>query len=339
VKGLSLGAVDYITKPIQHEEALARIQVHLQLRNTICVMEQRTNELHQALDNLKQAQIHLVQSEKMSALGQLVAGIAHEINNPVSFIHGNLVHVREYTQNVLELIQLYQKHYPSPVDEIQERAEDLELEFLQEDLLKMLSSMQMGSDRICQLVLSLRNFSRLDESEFKPFDIHAGIDSTLVILQHRLKAKPNFPAIQVIKDYAQLPEVECYSNQLNQVFMNLLSNAIDALEESAISSPTITIRTSAIDNNWVTVDITDNGIGIPESIQSQLFDPFFTTKPVGKGTGLGLSISYQIVTKKHGGKIECHSTVGKGTEFIVQIPIRQSVSGINNNFYLNSSRL
>jgi two-component system, NtrC family, sensor kinase len=202
-----------------------------------------------------------------------------------------------------------------------------------------LSSMQMGSDRICQLVLSLRNFSRLDESEFKPFDIHAGIDSTLVILQHRLKAKPNFPAIQVIKDYAQLPEVECYSNQLNQVFMNLLSNAIDALEESAISSPTITIRTSAIDNNWVTVDITDNGIGIPESIQSQLFDPFFTTKPVGKGTGLGLSISYQIVTKKHGGKIECHSTVGKGTEFIVQIPIRQSVSGINNNFYLNSSRL
>ncbi|OKH43105.1 hybrid sensor histidine kinase/response regulator [Calothrix sp. HK-06] len=323
VKGLSLGAVDYITKPIQHEEVLARIRVHLQLRNATCLMEQRTNELNRALENLKQAQLHLVQSEKMSALGQLVAGIAHEINNPVNFIHGNLTHVKEYTQNLLEFVQLYQKHYPNPVQEIQERAEALDLEFLQEDLLKMLSSMKMGSDRIRHLILSFRNFSRLDEAQLKGVDIHTGIDSTLVILQYRLKAKLDFPPIKVIKDYAQLPEVECYPSQLNQVFMNILSNAIDALEESAIASPTITIRTSTINSNWVEVAIADNGVGIQEAVCSQLFNPFFTTKPVGKGTGLGLSISYQIVTEKHGGKIECYSNVGQGTEFVMQIPVRQ----------------
>ncbi|MCV3215401.1 hybrid sensor histidine kinase/response regulator [Plectonema radiosum NIES-515] len=322
VKGLSLGAVDYITKPIQHEEVLARIRVHLQLRNATRMMEQRTNEVNQALENLKQAQLHLVQGEKMAALGQLVAGIAHEINNPVNFIHGNLTYVKQYTQDLLEFVQLYQKHYPNPVDEIRKRAKDLDLEFLQGDLVKILGSMAMGSDRIRDLVLSLRNFSRLDESELKPVDIHAGIDSTLVILQHRLKGRPDFPAIEIIKDYKQLPEVECYPSQLNQVFMNILSNAIDALEESAIASPTITIRTSAIDTNWVTVCIADNGVGIPEPIRSKLFDPFFTTKPVGKGTGLGLSISYQIVTEKHGGNIECHSTAGQGTEFVVRIPMQ-----------------
>jgi two-component system, NtrC family, sensor kinase len=321
VKGLSVGAVDYITKPIQHEEVLARIRVHLQLRSATRIMEQRTNELNQALESLKQAQLHLVQGEKMAALGQLVAGIAHEINNPVNFIHGNLTFVKEYTQDLLEFVQLYQKHYPNPVDEIQERAENLDLEFLQADLVKMLGSMEMGSDRIRDLVLSLRNFSRLDEAEIKAVDIHAGIDSTLLILQYRLKAKPDFPAIQVIKDYEQLPEVECYPSQLNQVFMNILSNAIDALEESAIAFPTITIRTSAMETNWVTVCIADNGVGIPEPIRSKLFDPFFTTKPIGKGTGLGLSISYQIVTEKHRGKIECHSTVGQGTEFVIRIPI------------------
>ncbi|MGJ5675399.1 MAG: sensor histidine kinase [Nostochopsis sp.] len=335
VKGLSLGAVDYITKPIQHEEVLARIRVHLQLRNATRVMEQRTYELNQALESLKQAQLYLVQGEKMSALGQLVAGIAHEINNPVNFIHGNLTYVKEYTQDLLEFVQLYQKHYPNPVDEIQERAENLDLEFLQADLVKMLGSMEMGSDRIRDLVLSLRNFSRLDEAEIKPVDIHAGIDSTLVILQHRLKARPDFPTIQIIKDYKQLPEVECYPSQLNQVFMNILSNAIDALEESAFAFPTITIRTSAIDTNWVTVSIADNGVGIPEPICSKLFDPFFTTKPVGKGTGLGLSISYQIVTEKHGGKIECHSTVGQGTEFVVQLPVQQIVAQVAGFAYYN----
>lgn len=324
VKGLNLGAVDYITKPIQNEEVLARIRVHLQLRNANRVLKQRTEELNQALEDLKQAQLHLVQVEKMSALGQLVAGIAHEINNPVNFIHGNLSYVKQYTQDLLEFVQLYQKHYPQPVEEIQERAEELDLEFLQVDLLKILGSMQIGSDRIRDIILSLRNFSRLDEAEFKAVDIHAGIDSTLLILQHRLKAKTDFPAIPVVKDYAKLPEVECYPSQLNQVFMNIISNAIDALEASAIASPSITILTSIIDTNWVEIRIIDNGVGIPESVQSKLFDPFFTTKSVGKGTGLGLSISYQIVTEKHGGKIYCYSTVGQGTEFVLKIPVRQT---------------
>ncbi|MBF2064272.1 MAG: hybrid sensor histidine kinase/response regulator [Calothrix sp. C42_A2020_038] len=321
VKGFSLGAVDYITKPIQNEEVLARIQVHMQLRNTTQIMEQRTQELQQTLVNLQKAQLQLVQGEKMSALGQLVAGIAHEINNPVNFIHGNISHVREYVQDLLQFLCLYQHHYPHPVDEIQKRAAEMDVEFLQQDLRKILNSMEIGSDRIRDLVLSLRNFSRLDEAECKQVDIHEGIENTLLILQHRLKAKPNFPAIQIIRDYTQLPEIECYPGQLNQVFMNIFSNAIDALEEAKINSPTITIRTSMI-TGWVIVSITDNGVGIPEDIRDKLFNPFFTTKPVGKGTGLGLSISYQIITEKHGGKIDCYSTLGQGTEFLMQIPIQ-----------------
>ncbi|NJR17394.1 MAG: hybrid sensor histidine kinase/response regulator [Calothrix sp. CSU_2_0] len=324
VKGLSLGAVDYITKPIQHEEVLARIRVHLELQNAKGIMKQRTQELKQALENLQQAQLHLIQGEKMSALGQLVAGIAHEINNPVNFIHGNLTYVREYLQDLLEFVSLYQYHYPHPVAEIQQRAKELDLEFLQQDLRKMLNSMEMGSDRIRDLVLSLRNFSRLDEAECKAVNIHEGMENTLLILQHRLKAKSNFPVIQITRDYAQLPEIECYPSQLNQVFMNLLTNAIDALEESGINSPCITIRTSIADD-WITVAIADNGVGISEEIRHKLFNPFFTTKAIGKGTGLGLSISYQII-EKHGGKIDCRSNLGQGTEFIVQIPVRSGTS-------------
>jgi two-component system, NtrC family, sensor kinase len=340
VKGLSLGAVDYITKPIQHEEALARIRVHLQLSNSQKVLEQSTTELSRTLDNLKQAQVHLVQSEKMSSLGQLVAGVAHEINNPINFISGNLEPAEEYIQNLITFVSLYRECHPQPHPQIEAWMKKVDMDYLAEDLPKLLNSLKLGSDRIRQLVLSLRNFSRLDEAELKPVDIHAGIDSTLVILQHRLKASCDHPTIQVIKDYGQLPMVECYPSQLNQVVMNLLSNAIDALEDEmgnraermgnkpTLSNPTITIRTSITHNNWVTIAIADNGIGISEKIRSQLFDPFFTTKSIGKGTGLGLSISHQIITQKHGGKIDCDSTLGQGTEFVVQIPVGQAICQI-----------
>jgi two-component system, NtrC family, sensor kinase len=340
VKGLSLGAVDYITKPIQHEEALARIRVHLQLSNSQKVLEQRTIELSRTLDNLKQTQVHLVQSEKMSSLGQLVAGVAHEINNPINFISGNLEPAEAYIQDLITFVSLYRECHPQPHPQIEAWMKEVDMDYLAEDLPKLLNSLKLGSDRIRQLVLSLRNFSRLDEAELKPVDIHAGIDSTLVILQHRLKASSDHPTIQVIKDYGQLPMVECYPSQLNQVVMNLLSNAIDALEDEmgnrsermgnkpTLSNPTITIRTFVTHNNWVTIAIADNGIGISEEIRSQLFNPFFTTKSIGKGTGLGLSISHQIITQKHGGKIDCDSTLGQGTEFVVQIPVGQATCQI-----------
>ncbi|MEB3295055.1 MAG: response regulator [Synechococcales bacterium] len=329
VKGLRLGAVDYITKPIQHEEVLARIQVHLQLRNTTRSLEHRTTELNKVVKDLQQAQLLLVQSEKMSALGQLVAGIAHEINNPINFIHGNLKHAKEYVQELLAFVELYQQQPPAPIAEVQQRAQDLDLEFLQNDLVKLLDSMKIGTDRIRDLVISLRNFSRLDESDYKSVQLHEGIDGAIMILQHRLKTQSNLPAIQLIRDYGQLPNVKCYPRQLNQAFMNLLGNAIDALASSTNHEPTITIRTRAITqslpggmtSDWVMISIADNADGIPESIQSKIFDPCFTTKPIGKGTGLGLSISHQIITEKHQGKLDFHSTLGQGTEFVIQIPI------------------
>jgi signal transduction histidine kinase len=294
-------------------------------------LEQRTADLDRVVKNLKDAQLQLVQGEKMSLLGQLVAGIAHEINNPINFVHGNLHHATEYVQELLALVELYQQQPPAPIVEMQQRAQDIDLEFLRTDLVKLLDSMKIGTDRIRELVISLRNFARLDEADCKSVNLHDGIDSTIVILQHRLKAQPNSSGIQIIRDYGELPDVECYPSQLNQVFMNLLSNAIDALESSTTHNPTITIRTSAIAKSLperttlggVTISIADNADGIPESIQTKLFDPFFTTKPVGKGTGLGLSISHQIITEKHQGKIEFYSTVGQGTEFAVQIPMKQ----------------
>lgn len=298
-------------------------------------VEERTGELKTALTELQRTQAQMVQSEKMSSLGQLVAGVAHEINNPVNFIHGNLVHVEEYTQDLLEFVQLYQQQYPNSTPKIQAATEDLDLEFLQEDLPKMLASMRLGTERIRQIVLSLRNFSRMDEAEIKPVDIHEGIDSTLMILQHRLKAQSDRPEIQVVKHYDRLPFVECSAGQLNQVFINILANAIDAIDEKNVGltfhevqakSNQITIRTAVVDAEWVKIAITDNGCGIPEAVQKQVFNPFFTTKSIGKGTGMGMSISYQIVTERHHGKLECFSSVGKGTEFIIQIPIQQKVN-------------
>jgi signal transduction histidine kinase len=268
----------------------------------------------------------------MSGLGQMVAGIAHEINNPVNFITGNLVHTKNYVEDLLGLMELYQKNYPDPVPEIQEEAENIDLDFLMEDLPKILASMEIGAERISQIVLSLRNFSRLDEAEMKPVNIHEGIDSTLLILQNRCKPKGKNAGIEIIKNYADLPKVECYAGQLNQVFMNVLANAMDALENQP-NPHIITITTEMVaptegmKPSQVSIRIQDNGPGMSEDVQKRLFDPFFTTKPVGKGTGLGMSISYKIIVEKHGGIIECNSEIGQGTEFLIQIPIYQSKAG------------
>ncbi|MBW4682893.1 MAG: AAA family ATPase [Microcoleus vaginatus WJT46-NPBG5] len=283
-------------------------------------------QLEQSIYDLQLAQVQLVQSEKMSSLGQLVAGVAHEINNPVGFIHGNLSHAVQYTADLLNHLQLYQENYPNPVPAIQEDAETIELDYLIEDLPKMLSSMKVGTDRIHEIVKSLKNFSRRDTGALQAVDIHSGIDSTLLILNHRLKARGSHPGIQVIKEYGKLPLVECYPGQLNQVFMNLIANAIDALEESFTTDQKpskILIRTEAFSDSWVTIRIADNGVGMTEDVRSKLFQTFFTTKPTDKGTGLGLSISYQIVVQKHGGELTCISAPAQGTEFIIKLPLRE----------------
>lgn len=309
---------------------LALRQSEIEKIELISSLQNQTTTLDQALQNLQKTQAQLVQTEKMSSLGQLVAGVAHEINNPVNFIYGNLGHVQEYTQDLLHMIQLYEKHYPQPVAEIQAEAEEIDLEFLQSDLRKILGSIRSGTDRIREIVKSLRTFSRTDESALKEVNIHEGIDSTLLILQHRLKPRPDRAEIEVVKNYGSLPQVECFAGQLNQVFMNILANSIDALEdiensreETQRDQSRITIRTFMIDDQWVEITIADNGYGIPAAIQQRIFEPFFTTKPIGKGTGIGMSISYQIVTEQHGGRLQCVSTPGVGTEFVIQIPIRR----------------
>ena len=310
--------------------AIERKQAEAELKRSQAEIAEKAAELEQALEELKRNKSQLIQSEKMSSLGQLVAGVAHEINNPVNFISGNIEHAHNYTQDLLKLLQLYQKHYPSPHPEIQDEAEAAEIDFVIEDLPKLLASMKVGAERIQKIVLSLRNFSRMDEAEMKDVNIHEGIDSTLLILQNRIKAKPNSPGIQIIKNYTDLPLVECFPGQLNQVFMNILSNAIDALEEKTnlndnAEPATIWIDTKLSHTNRVLIKIADNGPGIPEQIQKRLFDPFFTTKPVGSGTGLGLSISYQIVTEKHRGQLQCNSWLGERTEFTIEIPLKQNL--------------
>ncbi|KAM3108006.1 PAS domain S-box protein [Phormidesmis sp. 146-33] len=300
----------------------------LALRSSESQLRQQTQDLESTLRQLRITQSQLIQSEKMSSLGQLVAGVAHEINNPVNFIYGNIAHTSEYAQDLIALLESYQRYYPNPNPALQAEIEAIDLDFLMSDLPKTLNSMKIGAERIREIVLSLRTFSRLDEADIKAIDLHESLDSTLMILQHRLKPKSDFPGIQVIKDCGNLPPVECYAGQLNQVFMNILSNAIDALEERferskfdqcEIAKPTIRIVTQHTRENTI-IHIIDNGSGMPEEVMSRLFDPFFTTKPVGKGTGLGLSISYQIVVEKHQGQLRCQSTLGEGTEFTIVIP-------------------
>jgi signal transduction histidine kinase len=315
--------------------AIDQAELFAQTRASALAAQTQATQLEHTLQDLKQTESRLIQTEKMSSLGQMVAGIAHEINNPVNFITGNLSHTSNYIQDLADVLHLYQKHYPHPHEEIEAHAEDIDLEFLLDDLPKMLSSMQMGADRIRQIVLSLRNFSRLDEADVKPVNIHEGIDSTLLILHHRCKPTSSYTGVEIIKKYGELPPVECYPGQLNQVFMNILSNGIDALENQ-LHPRIITIRTEvlgiseteAIFNHQpsVLIRIQDNGAGMTEEVKKRLFDPFFTTKPVGKGTGLGLSISYQIVVEKHGGILKCLSEPGKGAEFWIQIPLHQQIT-------------
>jgi signal transduction histidine kinase len=334
IKAFEAGGDDYITKPFQEAEVLIRVKHQLKLRSLQLELVHKNQVLEGTLSDLKQAQNQLIQNEKMVSLGQLVAGVCHEINNPVNFISGNLGYVQDYAQHLLQLLQLYRQALGSPPPEIQEFEEQIELDFLAEDLPKLLQSMKGGTNRIQVIVESLRNFSRLDESELKPVDLHEGLDSTLMMLGHRLEAQGDRPGITVIKQYEQLPRVRCYAAQINQVFMNLLSNAIDAFEGSdrqgpslpttqAIPSPTISIKTACPTPDRVTLSITDNGPGMTPELQQQIFNPFFTTKQVGYGTGLGLSISYQIVVEGHGGTLDCQSSPGNGTTFILGLPIHR----------------
>lgn len=322
---------------IREVNGLAQLfnQMAFQLRASFLALEQANTELEDrveartaalttTLEELRRTQAHMVQSEKMSALGQMVAGVAHEINNPINFIHANVDHAQTYAQDLTKLLQLYQKHYPAPVDEIRAALDAADLEFVKQDFAALLNSMKLGSQRISGIVRSLQTFSKLDEAGVKYTNLHEGIDSTLMLLQHRLKAQPQRRQIQVIRAYQNLPLIECYSGHINQVFMNIISNAIDAIEE-AISSgkqfePTIIIRTGLDAQNQVKVHIIDNGVGIAATIRSRLFDPFFTTKPIGTGTGIGLAICYQIVTEIHKGSLECYSEMGQGAEFIITIP-------------------
>jgi two-component system, NtrC family, sensor kinase len=314
-----LKAVTDVAKRVTQEGNYG-LKAPVTTEDEIAVLANSLNQLIERvaaqIRELQQAQAQLIQSEKMSSLGQMVAGVAHEINNPVNFIYGNLEHANTYTENLLELVQLYQKHYPQPVSEIINKIEEIELDFIHEDLPHLLCSMHMGAERIRQIVLSLRNFSHLDEAEMKQVDIHEGIENTLLILLHRLHGK-----IEIIKQYDALPLIECYPAQLNQVFMNIISNAIDELEsQKGLSQPKIVIKTQ-LNDTLVEVRIQDNGSGIKSELKDKIFDPFFTTKPVGKGTGMGLAISYQII-EKHQGKIEVFSELNQGSEFVVTLPIK-----------------
>ncbi len=285
------------------------------------------------LHQVQRSQMQSVHKEKMSSLGQLVAGVAHEINNPVNFIYGNLSYASEYIQDLFSLLAAYSLAYPKPSSEVAEVMEEIDLEFLKLDLPRLLGSMQIGSERIREIVSSLRNFSRLDEAECKFASLHEGIDNTLLLLRSRFKTKLNSPSIEVIKDYSNLPLIKCFPGEINQVFMNLLSNAIDTLEERnreltmgelTINPSKIWIKTVALEEDWIRISIKDNGMGMGEEVSNRIFDPFYTTKPVGQGTGLGLSISHQIIVEKHGGRLRFFSTPSKGTEFIVELPLQKA---------------
>lgn len=346
---MNFGAFDFLTKPIDFQDLeitinktlrdVQQLKENQHLRQSEACAREQAQDLHQSLQELKKTQAQLIQTAKMSSLGQLVAGIAHEINNPANFIYGNISHVSDYIQNLLHLLHLYQQHYTPPCSEIQSEIEAIDLEFLIADLPQILVSMKGGVDRIHKIVLSLRNFSRLDEANIKSVDIHEGLKSSLLILNNRLQATTARPQIQVFEEYSNLPLVECYAGELNQVFINLFSNAIDALneynkqrslDEIFARQLAMTIRTVLLEaNSRIVIQVRDNGRGMTADVKERIYEPFFTTKPLGEGTGLGLYISYQIIVEKHGGALKCFSEEGQGSEFWIEIPIRQTRAALD----------
>ncbi|MBD2339697.1 response regulator [Calothrix sp. FACHB-156] len=324
-EAFAAGANDYLIKLPDPVELIARIRYHSKAYNNLKALTTATinaqlqaKQLEHTVKQLQTTQVQLVQTEKMSSLGRMVAGLAHEINNPINFMQGNFKYLDNHIQSLVALIQAYQQEYPQFNAVIEEKASDINLEFILEDLPKILTSMKIGSERISEMILSLRNFARLDQAGSKKVNIHEGIESTLLLLKHRIRQD-----IQIVKDYSNIPLVECYPAELNQVFMNVLNNAIDAVLEqhNKAQEKQIIIKTKITELATVKITISDNGIGIKPEIQAKIFDPFFTTKPVNKGTGLGLSISYQII-EEHQGKISLKSELGHGTEFVIEIPVQ-----------------
>ncbi|MEA5496591.1 ATP-binding protein [Limnoraphis robusta Tam1] len=321
-----------IARPIQKVTEVAQrvtktedfdLRVPINSSDEVSLLAVSINQLiewvEQYTRELKEAQTHLIQTEKMSSLGQMVAGIAHEINNPIGFIQGNLSPIESYVEELLTIIDIFRQHCSYLPPELISYIEESDIDFISKDFPKLLQSMRIGTDRICEIVLSLRNFSRLDEAQVKACDLHEGLESTLLLLNHRLTSQ-----VEVVRKYGNIPDVACHPAQINQVFMNILSNAIDALleREDQVHKKILIVTESQYEQ--VLIRISDNGGGIPPEILGKLFDPFFTTKPVGKGTGLGLAISYKII-EKHQGKIQVHSSGGEGTEFIITLPIQSSI--------------